>query len=170
MSKAAMQQALEALEKADKISGYANNKKIITALKQALAEPENQSKSQADTKVNPAEPEQEPIALNNGRLTQYPDGSIGVGKPAEPEQPVAWQIDDGRVTYVTDRKIDAQEARAEGWRVTPLTSELTPRKPLTDEELEPLCDAVNSYDITNYDLVKFARAIERAHGITGETK
>ena len=32
-----------------------------------------------------AEPEQEPISLNNGRLTQYPDGSVGVGTPAEPD-------------------------------------------------------------------------------------
>ena len=34
----AAQQALEALERADKISGYANNKKVITALKAALAQ------------------------------------------------------------------------------------------------------------------------------------
>jgi hypothetical protein len=35
----AAQQALEALEKADKISGYANNRAAITALRAALAEP-----------------------------------------------------------------------------------------------------------------------------------
>ena len=41
----------------------------------------------------------------------------------------------------------------------------TPRKPLTDDELEPLLDAVPFYDIGNKDLINFARAIERAHGI-----
>ena len=39
------------------------------------------------------------------------------------------------------------------------------RKPLTDEELEPLLDIVPFYDIGNKDLINFARAIERAHGI-----
>ena len=34
----AAQQALKALERADKISGYANNKKVITALRAALAQ------------------------------------------------------------------------------------------------------------------------------------
>ena len=34
----AAQHALEALERADKISGYANNKKVITALRAALAQ------------------------------------------------------------------------------------------------------------------------------------
>jgi len=32
-----------------------------------------------------AQPEQEPVLLNNGRLTQYADGRIGVGTPAEQE-------------------------------------------------------------------------------------
>ena len=45
-----------------------------------------------------------------------------------------------------------------------------PRKPLTYDELEPLCEAFDSYDTTQNELVEFARAIERAHGITGETK
>ena len=45
----------------------------------------------------------------------------------------------------------------------------TPRKPLTDEELEPLLDAVPFYDIGNKDLINLARAIERAHGIGEQT-
>jgi uncharacterized ferredoxin-like protein len=32
-----------------------------------------------------AQPEQEPVSLNDGRLTQYADGRIGVGTPAEQE-------------------------------------------------------------------------------------
>ena len=38
LPRAVLEQALEALEKADKISGYANNKKVITALRAALAQ------------------------------------------------------------------------------------------------------------------------------------
>jgi len=37
LQQAAMQQALEALERADKISGHANNRKAIAGLRQALA-------------------------------------------------------------------------------------------------------------------------------------
>ena len=32
-----------------------------------------------------AQPEQEPVSLNDGRLTQYADGRIGVGTPVEQE-------------------------------------------------------------------------------------
>jgi len=53
-------------------------------------------------------------------------------------------------------------------RVTPLYIAPTPRKPLTDEESAKIASTpaavVGSYVHT------FARAIERAHGITGETK
>jgi hypothetical protein len=42
MSIEAMKQALEALKRADKISGYPNNKQTITALCQAIAEAEKQ--------------------------------------------------------------------------------------------------------------------------------
>jgi hypothetical protein len=42
MSIEAMKQALEALERADKINGYANNKKAINTLRQAIAEAEKQ--------------------------------------------------------------------------------------------------------------------------------
>ena len=68
--------------------------------------------------------EQEPISLNNGRLTQYPDGSIGVGTP-------------------------------------------TPRKPLTDEVMRECAQAMNAEPLAEGwpELIKFARAIERHHGI-----
>lgn len=71
----AAQQALEAMMMMrDKYEEYAcpeyacpacdHADAAITALRKALAEPE-----------------QEPLSLNNGRLTQYSDGSIGVGTP-----------------------------------------------------------------------------------------
>ena len=34
-----------------------------------------------------AEPEQEPVALNDGRLWQYPDGSIGIGSAPSQRKP-----------------------------------------------------------------------------------
>jgi len=51
----AMKQALEALEKADKINGYANNKKAITALRQAIEQAEKQ----------------EPVGYWNGKETAW---------------------------------------------------------------------------------------------------
>lgn len=83
-----MQQALEALE-----SAKMNHGKML------LSDPPqeawrfhrvDETLSDAITALRAAlaEPEQEPVVLNGGRLTQYPDGSIGVGTPAKPDQ---WQ-------------------------------------------------------------------------------
>lgn len=84
---------------------------------------------------------------------------------AEPEQePVAWQINDGTSTYVTDRRVDAEEAAAEGWVRTPLYTTPTPRKPLTEEQIYKAIKGVDS--LRAFDV---ARAIERAHGIGEQT-
>jgi hypothetical protein len=48
MSISAMKQALEALERADKINGYANNKKAITALRHAIEQAESLDKLVAE--------------------------------------------------------------------------------------------------------------------------
>ena len=39
------------------------------------------------------------------------------------------------------------------------------RTPLTEEQIRLLINDVRDYDIDTYDLIVFARAIERAHGI-----
>ena len=39
------------------------------------------------------------------------------------------------------------------------------RNPLTDEEILAKCEYMPDYDIGNHDLIRFARAIESAHGI-----
>ncbi len=73
MSLDVMKQALEALEEiADEVFSPYDNKlgDAILALRAAIKQV------------------QEPVVLNGGRLTQYPDGSIGVGTPAKPDQ---WQ-------------------------------------------------------------------------------
>ena len=73
---------------------------------------------------------------------------------AEPEQePVAWRY-----------RGNLHEFDPSDWAegpVTPLYTAPTPRKPLTDEEIEALWQNTSPY----YDPQDFARAIERAHGI-----
>lgn len=91
MSIDAMQQALEALEEiADEVFSPYDNKlgDAILALRAAI------------------EQVQEPVVLNGGRLTQYPDGSIGVGTPAKPDQ---WQgLTDEEIKIIW-RDIDGSE-------------------------------------------------------------
>ena len=73
----AARQALEALERADKISGYANNKRTITALRAALAEqPAEQESVRGEWQgytwnpyavPQPKAAEQEPVEAEIGR-------------------------------------------------------------------------------------------------------
>lgn len=63
MSREAMRRALDALEVLDRVMQRSERtNSAINALRAALSEPENQSQSQIDTKVNPAEPAQKPVA------------------------------------------------------------------------------------------------------------
>ena len=48
---------------------------------------------------------------------------------------------------------------------TKLYTTLQQRNPLTDEEIIAKCEYMPDYDIGNHDLIRFARAIEAAHGI-----
>lgn len=82
---------------------------------------------------------------------------------AEQQEPVAWMVytEGGTSAYVTDNPNDLVGA----YRALPIYTAPTPRKPLTDEALHQVIRAGN-YD----SMEQFARAIERAHGITGETK
>ncbi len=75
---------------------------------------------------------------------------------AEPEQePVAWMWKDGTVTTDPDR--------ADGtW--TPLYTVPTPRKPLTDDEIAQAMFRAHAI-VTGPTQFRFAREIERAHGI-----
>lgn len=60
--RAAAIRALEALTVAWQQNPHWQITESMRNLRAALAEPENQSQSQADTKVNPAEPAQKPVA------------------------------------------------------------------------------------------------------------
>jgi hypothetical protein len=92
---------------------------------------------------------------------------------AEPEQePVAWAMPcpDGQIVDVITPE---EHAREEGGYTVPLYTEFVCstvmcryRKPLTDEQiLEVARDHYNPHQRAE---ISFARAIERAHGITGE--
>ena len=83
---------------------------------------------------------------------------------AEPEQdPVGWQW----LNTCNYRKKLPANAIPEHWR--PLYTAPTPRKPLTDEEMRECAQAMNAEPLAEGwpELIKFARAIERAHGIGG---
>jgi hypothetical protein len=74
MSTEAMKQALDALVKADRISGHPNNKKPITALRAAIAEASMQRLTDVQQEM-----EHEPVAYVVG----YFDGHLVI-KPTEP--------------------------------------------------------------------------------------
>jgi hypothetical protein len=108
MSIEAMKQALEALERADKISGYANNKKAITALRQAIAE-EALNKKAENARELGLTYEQEPVAMRydfDGYGYKYIDSGSGSD----------WQ------TRIKDAE--------------PLYTHPPKRKPLTDEQID----------------------------------
>jgi len=79
----AAQQALEAMACMRDMVAHPDNLQFIdnaiTALRTALAEPEQEPTIKWDASA--------PVLLNNGRLRQYPDGSIGVGTPT-PRKPL----------------------------------------------------------------------------------
>jgi len=87
-----MEQALEALELLARYENPAtkvqvrkprNGGPIVTIYPHKVA-----TEAAAPLRERLAQPEQEPVLLNNGRLTRYPDGSIGIGTPPQrkPEQ------------------------------------------------------------------------------------
>lgn len=84
---------------------------------------------------------------------------------AEPEQePVAWMdIDDNGQRLTVRQWSDGNKDEV------PLYTAPTPRKPLTDEEMRECAQAMNAEPLAEGwpELIKFARAIERAHGIGG---
>ena len=111
-----MQQALEALTAYDGTNNASQRKRVLAALRERLAQPE-----------------QEPFCFHDGRNI--------VGKE------YAHHCD-----------------------VFPLYTEPQPeQKPLTEAAIRGMCERVPDYDISTHDLIQFARAIERAHGITGAT-
>ena len=153
----AAQQALEAL-KDYKRSDDDRVSIALHILHQALAEPE------------------QPVAWYFVRDSEKGISFAPDNDPAKPWQPlytappratepVAWMVytEGGTSAYVTDNPSDLIGA----YRALPLYTAPTPRKPLTDEEIYL---ATNQIDRGERGwAIKFARAIERAHGIGEQT-
>ena len=81
---------------------------------------------------------------------------------------VAWQsVHYGIPIDETHDPAEAQKWLDSGVTVRPLYTSPQPSKPLTDEQIQTIAfEALKE----NWDWLCFARAIEAAHGITGETK
>ena len=164
---AAIKMALEALDGGG--DSWQRVGPAIDALKAALAEPVEPAAivgTQEDTwkgyggQWAPPGPPIKTVHM----LRELPEGTLLYAappqRPAEPVQepvePVAYIHRQGRHWEVSERPL-ADDEKARGWTEEPLFTAPPQRKPLTDEEIKRL--------VSN-DMVQFARAIERAHGIT----
>ena len=136
----ALKLALEALVRADRISGYPNNKETITAIREALAQPE-----------------QEPVAW------RYRSVSPFVGKDG------TYKVSDGWTLIRKPEKRDAHSAMC-GMEAEPLYTTPPHCKPLSDVEIWNTYKNLWMFHPAEEprlagDVLKFARAIEAAHGI-----
>ena len=142
IDRSVVEQALKALEKADRISGYRNNWAEVNSLIAALAQPQG---------------EQEPVtARHRFRNPQRgtPDWSVWQPCKVEKKRPV-WEI-------------DSQGFEVEYQAL--YTHPQPPRQPLTDEQIEDIDGEIlkQGHSESHTGMLEFARAIERAHGIGGE--
>jgi hypothetical protein len=192
MSKEAMKLALEALEPLVRRAApwgeqdWLNGCKAIIALREALAEQPAQQEPVAWVYPEGLD------ALKAGKpwtaygTRQEPNNTALYLSPQPDIPPYAWVTftpygDEDDVWYE-----NPEGQLLEGWTYKPLYDTTPPaqRKPLTDEQIlrlvpglqDCLCDP---YDYNNSgddyasvpkDMIRLARAIEAAHGITGETK
>ncbi len=89
-----------------------------------------------------------------------------LAQQAEPVEPVAWECEAGGLKPLTQRQYDAQTAniRRHYTRIAP-----PQRNPLTKESLLYIYNQLPNWgmdmDSLPQGLEKFARAVERAHGI-----
>ena len=124
--------------------------------------------------ANPDIPADDAAKLVLGALDRYikelvkrvvEDEREAHAKLHEPQEPVAW-INSARDVLTSHPESWGREF--EEW--IPLYT--TPqRQPLTEEQIIALRKSTKTTDFSAWsDSIAFARAIERAHGITGETK
>ena len=156
----AAQQALEALEltseKRDPMRVAA-----ITTLRAALAEPVQEPVATTQQRTEDTPPSDYRRGYWDGFAIGKREGRIEAEDAAKQAEPVAWMVytQDGKSAYVTDNPTDLKDGQ-DAYALFPGPFE---RKPLTDEQImemysEPRSDA---------EMIEFARAIERAHGIGG---
>ena len=91
-------------------------------------------------------------------------------QPAQQQEPVACQHKRYSID-VHEQTGYCIDCGAEGRMKFVVVDTPPPRKPLTDEEIYKVFPAIATYTEANKGLYRsIARAIEAAHGITGETK
>ena len=158
MSKEAMKLALEALVYA---SSYCDTYDAITALREALAEP--QEKYQYGTPLLDAMTGKANEALDKKAKPDFWEGYVPEPvKPAQQEPVAVWELQEDGWDTICDG--DWLQTLPVGTKL--YTTPPAQRKPLTDEQLEAMAEkyVTNCY----FDTLKFARAIEAAHGIKGD--
>ena len=164
--------------------GYKLSGGAITALEEALAQPEQDSTYTYASSLATAiwqkhymkeSPKWKPLDTTEGVLTQIDNMTCGLikEKPAQTEQePVAWGVDWGKGGDISCVSIIK---RLPNGGIEVLAVEYAPynyttppqRKPLTDEEFDKLLGPFPRYaeEWSMTDFIRFARAIEAAHGI-----
>jgi len=147
----AAQQALEALEMAefDPHSSDAVHK-AITALRAALAEPVQ-------------EPTLDEVMAGPRALAQAYENGRNAAKAEPAQEPVAWRFQ----SAVGGWAYGSQPPLGSKYPAYPLYAAPPQRKPLTEEDIQAAWDSVDMrHPRGNETRIAFARAIERAHGIT----
>ena len=81
------------------------------------------------------------------------------------------RVDGSGVVLHFREKQEPQTTHWEGCEAVHPECKVTPRKPLTDDEMRECAQAMNAEPLAEGwpELIKFARAIERAHGIGEQT-
>ena len=107
-------------------------------------------------------------------LVQEPEANFkkAAQQPAQQQEPVAWiwkyANGEEEVVFVPPRHVDATHIDAPS-TITPLYTFPPARFPLTNEEIENILPDDDTPMTLGEAFVKFARAIEAAHGIKGGT-
>ena len=199
----ALKLALEALESCGWNNGYAGENqyfhdelvdKAITAIKEALAQPEQEPccyggiahDCRADEncrivkRMKATQPEQEPVAWKYD-VTHNQDGTVSVALPDGDELRIVLPNQQEPYCWTWDEFVSGGKWRAEyGWKkptkkvvnLQPLYTTPPQRKPLTDEEKDRLANAWFSKDgdtdVANRKAIALIEEVEAAHGIKAE--
>jgi hypothetical protein len=162
--KAAMEQALEVMDAIIDAEEWLKTSKARKALRAALEE-------DAESSFAKAEPDGLPLVIAGaifdfaGYMTTRTD-VIKVGATAN-AAPVA----DLAKEWAKLRGLSLDDAAVLSWQEWLPTAPHPTKQPLTTQEIDAVMRNALGYGLSpSRDDLDFARAIERAHGITGETK
>jgi hypothetical protein len=166
----AAQRALKAMEDGEYRADMIEFSDALVALRQALAEPESDYERGFVDGMQEQMKRSVDKAVNRMAQTTHWEGCDAVHPECrKPEQePVAWELRMGKTDRVlieiTNNPKRAQDWRASLCEVVPLYYAPTPRKPLTDDEIAQAMFRAHAI-VTGPMQFRFAREIERAHGI-----